>query len=60
MYSPVGTHRAGSGAPFLLAVDPRDSPVFLHGRPATIDFDLAFTSTPYAKSVKQGGNSVIA
>ena len=46
------THKVGSSSPFLVAVDPRDSPVFLHGRPTQIDFDLAFTSTPFVKNVK--------
>lgn len=42
-------HYATSGNPFLMAVDPHNSPVFLHGRPTTINFDLAFTSQPYLK-----------
>ena len=41
--------QAPTGNPFLLAVDPSNSPVFLHGRPTTISFDLAFTSQPFVK-----------
>jgi len=38
-----------SVAPMLVSCRPDDSPTFLHGRPATVSFDLWFSTRPYAK-----------
>jgi hypothetical protein len=50
-------HAATRDNPFLVAVDPHNSPTFLHGRPTTITFDLAFTSQPFIKRKEKVGTS---